>query len=89
MEKDNAFYKTVIRIALPVTLQTLLQSSFSVIDQLMIGKLGSSSIAAVGLGGKFASIYTVLLGALTMTAGIMISQYMGKKINGRSEEAFL
>ncbi|MGN1166304.1 MAG: MATE family efflux transporter [Lachnospiraceae bacterium] len=79
MGKENAFYKTVIRIALPVTLQTLLQSSFSVIDQLMIGKLGSSSIAAVGLGGKFASIYTVLLGAITMTAGIMISQYMGQK----------
>lgn len=79
MEKENAFYKTVIRIALPVTLQTLLQSSFSVIDQLMIGKLGSNSIAAVGLGGKFASIYTVLLGAITMTAGIMISQYMGQK----------
>ena len=59
MKKQDAFYKTVIKIALPVTLQSLLQSSFSVIDQLMIGKLGSTSIAGVGLGGKFASIYSV------------------------------
>ena len=49
MKKDNAFYKTVIRIALPVALQTLLQSSFSVIDQLMIGKLGSSSFLPIAI----------------------------------------
>ena len=79
MERQEKFYKTVIGIALPVTLQSLLQSSFSVIDQMMIGKLGSSSIAGVGLGGKFSSIYSVLLGAVTAAAGIMISQYMGQK----------
>lgn len=75
----NDFRKTVLKIAVPVTIQTLLASSFSVVDQLMIGKLGSTSIAAVGLGGKFASIYTVLLGAVTMTEGILISQYMGSR----------
>lgn len=75
----ESFRKTVLKIALPVTLQTLLSSSFSVVDQLMIGRLGSSSIAAVGLGGKFASVYAVLLGALTMAEGIMISQYMGSR----------
>lgn len=77
--QQNRFYKTVLQIALPVTLQSLLQSSFSVIDQMMIGKLGSSSIAGVGLGGKFSSIYSVLLGAVTAAAGIMISQYAGQK----------
>ena len=60
MEKQEKFLKSVVGIALPVTLQSLLQSSFSVIDQLMIGKLGSNSIAGVGLGGKFASVYSVL-----------------------------
>lgn len=79
MERQEKFYRTVVGIALPVTLQSLLQSSFSVIDQLMIGKLGSSSIAGVGLGGKFSSIYSVLLGAVTAAAGIMISQYMGQR----------
>lgn len=79
MKQQKKFYKTVLGIALPVTLQSLLQSSFSVIDQLMIGKLGSSSIAGVGLGGKFSSIYSVLLGAVTAAAGIMISQYMGQR----------
>lgn len=78
-EKQEAFYKSVFRIALPVTLQSLLQASFSVIDQVMIGQMGSGSIAAIGLGGKFASLYSVVLSAVAAAAGIMISQYIGKK----------
>lgn len=78
-KEQKVFDRTVASIALPVTMQSLLQSSFSVIDQLMIGKLGSGSIAGVGLGGKFASLYSVLLGAVMAAAGIMISQYIGQK----------
>ena len=79
MKKKETFEKTVLKIALPVTAQSLLQSSFSVIDQVMIGRLGSNSIAGIGLGGKFASLYAVVLAAIASTAGIMISQYMGRK----------
>ena len=86
MERNEAFGKTVIRIALPVTIQSLLQSSFSVIDQVMIGQLGSSSIAGIGLGGKFASLYSVVLAAIASVAGITISQYIGKKDKKSSEK---
>jgi putative MATE family efflux protein len=84
----NHFYSRVARIALPVALQSLLQSSFSVIDQLMIGQLGSQSIAGVGLGGKFASLYSVLLGAVATAAGIMISQYTGQKNERETSRSF-
>ncbi|MCM1256734.1 MAG: MATE family efflux transporter [Roseburia sp.] len=77
--KRETFAVTVLKIALPVTLQSLLQFSFSVVDQVMIGKLGSYSIAGIGLGGKFVSIYSVVLAAIASAAGIMISQYMGGK----------
>lgn len=78
MSQKNLFYKSVIKIAVPVTLQSLLQSSFSVIDQVMTGQLGSTSIAGIGLGGKFYSIFSVLVSAIAAVAGIMIAQYMGK-----------
>ena len=79
MEKNELFRKNISKIALPITLQSLLQSSFSVIDQVMIGRLGKCSIAGIGLGGKFLSLYSVVLAAIATAAGIMISQYMGKK----------
>lgn len=87
MKEKPSFEQAVLKIALPVTLQSLLQSSFSVIDQVMIGQLGSGSIAGIGLGGKFASLYSVVLGAVASAAGIMISQYLGRndeKSAGRS-----
>lgn len=79
IKKRNEFQADLIGIALPVTLQSLLQSSFGMVDQIMIGQLGSESIAGIGLGGKFASLYTVVLGAVAAAAGIMAAQYVGAK----------
>lgn len=79
MSEKNSFRKELVSIALPVALQSLLQSSFGMIDQIMIGQLGSVCIAGIGLGGKFASIYTVVLGAVAAAAGIMVAQYVGAK----------
>ncbi len=73
------FRKELLEIAVPVTLQCLFQSSFSVVDQIMTGQLGSVNIAGIGLGGKFASIYSVVIAAVASLAGIMIAQYIGKK----------
>lgn len=79
MEKNVAGYKTVVKIAIPITLQALLQSSFSVVDEIMIGQMGSNEITGIGLAGKFASIFSVLIAAVAAVAGIMISQYIGQK----------
>lgn len=87
MKKDN-FYKNMWSIALPVTLQSLLQSSFSMIDQVMIGQLGEVSIAGIGLGGKFASMYSVVLGAIAAAAGIMIAQYVGQENDEQLQKGF-
>ena len=72
-----SFRHTLLRTALPITGQSILQSSFSLIDQLMVGQLGTVSVAAVGIAGKFSSFYTVLLAALISAYGIMLSQYVG------------
>ncbi len=79
MGKNVSFPKEVCILAIPVALQCMLQSSFSIIDQIMIGQLGSINIAAIGLAGKFSSIFSVILGAIGAVAGIMISQYIGSK----------
>lgn len=84
MRKNISFAKEVSVLAIPVALQCMLQSSFSIIDQIMIGQLGSLSIASIGLAGKFSSIFSVVVAAIGAVAGIMISQYMG---SGDKEEA--
>lgn len=79
MKQKESFFSTVCNLAIPVALQSMLQASFSIVDQIMIGQLGSVSVAGVGLAGKFSSIYSVMVSAIGAVAGIMISQYMGQK----------
>lgn len=79
MEKDVTGYKTVLKIAIPITLQALLQSSFGVVDEIMIGQMGKNEIAGIGFASKFASIFSVLIAAVAAVAGIMISQYIGQR----------
>ena len=79
MKNENSFFQSVCTLAVPVALQFMLQASFSIIDQIMIGQLGSVSVAALGLAAKFSSVFTFLVSAIGAVAGVMLSQYMGQK----------
>lgn len=72
MRRQQTFFQTVCALAIPVALQSMLQSSFGMVDQIMIGQLGEVSVAGVGLAGKFTSIYLVIVSAVAAVAGIMI-----------------
>lgn len=83
------FFRDMFRVALPITIQGLLQAALSLIDQIMIGRLGSASIAGVGLGAKFISLFTVTMTAIVTVAGILIAQYCGsRKKKGISDSFF-
>ena len=77
--KKQSFLRTVCALAVPVALQSMLQASFGVVDQVMIGQLGAVEVAAVGLAGKFTGIFNVVVSAVGAVAGIMLSQYIGQK----------
>lgn len=79
MKQKSSFFISVCALAILVTLQSMLQASFSMIDQIMIGQLGSVRVAGVGYAGKFVTAYTVIVAAVASVAGIMISQYLGQK----------
>ena len=88
MNRKDGFFASVCALAVPVALQSMLQASFSIVDQIMIGQLGSVSVAGVGLAGKFASIYSVIVSAVGVVAGIMISQYLGQKNSREVRRSF-
>lgn len=86
--KRTAFFRSVCALAIPVALQSLLQSSFSVVDQVMLGQLGEVTIAGVGFAGKFSSIFSVVASAVGAVAGIMISQYLGQRNRAEVRRSF-
>ena len=85
--KNRSFEKEVMKIAIPVALQSMLQSSFSMVDQIMVGQLGEKSIAGIEIAGKPSFIYSFVLGAIAAIAGIMVSQYIGKEDRKQEEKS--
>lgn len=88
MRQEQSFLRAVCRLAVPAALQSMLQASFSIVDQIMIGQLGSVNVAGIGLAGKFSSIYSVIIAAVGTAAGIMISQYMGQGDRQKVRKSF-
>ena len=85
---EKRFLKEVMNISIPVALQSMLQSSFSMIDQVMVGQLGDQSVAAVEIASKPGFIYAFLISAISTITAIMTSQYIGKN-NREAEEKTL
>ena len=74
---QSSFTRTMLSIAVPVTLQNLLFSSFTLIDTLMIGALGDTPLAAVGMAGKWTWFFTIVLFGFGSGASVFIAQYFG------------
>lgn len=75
--QNRQYYKEMMSIGIPVTLQSIFQASYSLVDQIMVGKLGEVSIAGSGLGGKFSSLVAFTLSSIAAVASILIAQYHG------------
>lgn len=71
------FTRTLLSIAVPVTLQNLLASSFTLIDTMMIGRLGDTPLAAVGMAGKWTWFLTIVFFGFSSGASVFISQFYG------------
>ncbi|WP_333638426.1 MATE family efflux transporter [Tissierella praeacuta] len=77
--KDKKFLVAILTLVIPITLQNLISSSLNMVDNLMIGRLGESSIAAVGLVNQYFFIFMLCLTGINAGAGIFMSQFWGKK----------
>lgn len=77
MKKE--YMKEILQIGLPITLQSILQASYSLVDQVMVGTLGTLSIAGGGLVGKFSSLAAFTLSSIASVTSILVAQYHGNK----------
>ena len=67
------------KIAVPIIVQNLILSSLNLIDVAMIGRLGSSSIASVGLANQYFFLLNLLLFGIASGSSIFTAQYWGNR----------
>ncbi|QEY17264.1 MATE family efflux transporter [Cellvibrio sp. KY-GH-1] len=79
LNDKRAFWRGVILLSLPVAAQMLMQSLLGMADVIMVGGLGASAIAAVGLAAKIHFLLLVLMSGLATGCSILVAQYTGAK----------
>ena len=77
--KIEGFYKRLASIAFPIMLQNLLQTFINMLDTIMVGRLGSTEIAAVGLGNQVFFVLNMILFGISSGGSVFIAQFWGKK----------
>ncbi len=76
--RDRDFLRSMLAIALPVAFQQLITASLNMIDVLMVGQLGETSVAALGLANQIFFLLILFLFGVTSGMSIFTAQYWGK-----------
>lgn len=74
---DKAFWKKLIAIGVPVSLQSMLFSLLGAIDIFMVSQLGESATAAVGVGNRIFFFNLAVVFGLCGAVTVLASQYYG------------
>lgn len=69
--------REIAKIAVPVSLEMVIQLLLSFINQIIVGTLGAVSVAAVGLSGSLSFMFFVTLGAIGSGTSILIARRSG------------
>jgi putative MATE family efflux protein len=76
--EDKALYRKMLRVAAPIALQSLIATSLSLIDNLLIGRVGETELAAVGLSTQVFFIFWMILFGWTGGTITYMAQFFGK-----------
>ena len=79
--------RSVMTLALPVTVSSLLQRTEGIVAVFLVGGLGAIPIAAVGLGQLLAFIATTLVSGLSVGANVIVAQLWGARRHRDAGEA--
>ena len=77
--KDWSFYRSLVTLAVPISLQNLVTFAVSFADNVMIGSLGDDAISGVYIGGQLQSVLQMFVGGIEGAILILAAQYWGKK----------
>ena len=72
-------YRTLVRVALPIALQSLIGSSLNLVDNMMVGSLGETPLAAVGVGIQVFLIFWMICYGFCSGCATFMAQFWGVK----------
>ena len=75
---DRDFYRALVRLAVPIAMQLLVMNVLNAVDVLLVGQLGETAVAAVGLAGQVFFLMSLFLFGVGSGAAIFSAQFWGR-----------
>lgn len=76
---DRAYYRLLTNFAIPIIIQQFIASSLNLVDVVMVGQLGDSAVASVGLANQVSFLLTLMMFGISSGGAAYSAQYWGKK----------
>lgn len=76
---DKVFLRKAAMIAIPIALQNMLNTITNLVDTMMIGKLGATAIASVGLANKYFFVFSLFIFGICSGSSILAAQFWGRR----------
>ncbi len=77
--RDPEYYFQLFQIAAPIALQNFVMASLNMVGVILVGQLGSTSVAAVGLANQIFFLLNLLLFGITSGSAMFTAQLWGKR----------
>ena len=75
---DRAFYKRTLAIALPMIIQNAVTNLVNLLDNLMVGSLGTEQMSGVAIVNQFIFVFNLAVFGAISGAGIFTAQFNGR-----------
>lgn len=85
---NKTFYLTTLSIALPIMAQQFITSFVNLIDNIMIGSVGSLALTSVTVANRIYLIFNSTMFGICGATGIFIAQYYGANDHNRCQKIF-
>lgn len=85
---DRQFYKRVLLVAVPIMIQNGITNFVSMLDNIMVGQIGTEPMSGVAIVNQFMFVFFICLIGANAGAGIMGAQYFGSGNNDGVRNAF-
>lgn len=76
---DKQFYKMVLAIAIPIMIQNGITNFVSLLDNIMVGQIGTEQMSGVAIVNQLIFVYNLCIFGGVSGAGIFTAQYFGQK----------
>ncbi len=76
---DKNFYKMIMAIALPIIIQSVMTNFVNLLDNVMVGRLGTDQMTGVAVVNQLFFVFNLAVFGGMSGAGIFSAQYFGQK----------